>query len=195
MALAKVIPPKGVINILPRGSYLLFFLAEVGNILYGGSGRMGCHMGTTEYHSASTYWEGSYSGVPPTRSSQASTFTWAPWWSSTSDGASKFQISIEVVDVNIKMVPVLGHLPTEVKITFLRLGSTRGMEALLAPGAFTESACFSSLSCGASSDGPPGKADLHSLVTPSVAATFWPEWTLIQLGYICSSPTPHQLVS
>ena len=134
--------------------------------------------------------EGHIQGQPTARYSPASSLTLAPWQSSTSDGTSKFVISIEAVNINIKMVPVLGHLPTEVKITILRLGCTRGMEALLTPGAFTESAPFSSLSYGASSDGPPGKADPHSLGTPSMVATFWAEWTLIQLRYVCSSPSP-----
>ena len=85
--------------------------------------------------------------------------------------------SIEAGNVNIKTVPILGHLPTMVKITVLRLGSTRGLGAPLAPRAVTESAPFSSLSHGARSDGPPGKADPHSLGAPPTAAAFCEEWT------------------
>ena len=88
------------------------------------------------------------------------------------------------------MVSVLGHLPTKVKITVLRLGSDRGMGALLAPRASTESAPLSSLSFGASSDGPPGEVGPHSPGKTPTAAAFCEEWTLIQQGYICSSPYP-----
>ena len=46
MALAKVMPSKDVTIILPRGVTHFSFLGEVSDILYGGSMRMGHHMGT-----------------------------------------------------------------------------------------------------------------------------------------------------
>ena len=50
MALAKVMPLADIVLILPRGSYHLFLLGEVSDILYGGSGRAGHQAGTTEGH-------------------------------------------------------------------------------------------------------------------------------------------------